>query len=507
MKTFSREEVKKHSSEDDMWIIIDSFVYDMSEFIDIHPGGVAPILDYAGKDATDAFYGLHRQEVLIKYERYKIGSIENETAQIEMNAIGDISKVPYAESSAWMGFKSPYFKESHFKYRAALRKITDSLAEEARALDVSGQKPTEAFMKKLGEHHIIAAHIGPGPWLHGLVFPGGLRGEEFDYFHEMIAHEEIARWRTRGFDDGALSGMFISLPTVVNFGSKALKEKIVHQVFSGEKRICLAITEPYAGSDVARIRTRATLTPDGRHYIVNGVKKWITGGCWADYFSVAVQTDQGMSMLLIERGEGVETRLIKTTYSTSAGTAYVTFENVKVPVENLLGQKNKGFAVVLSNFNHERWAMCSVLSMSCRIAIEECFKWANQRVVFGQPLIGQPVIRQKLAKMISKLESFHCWLESLTFQMNNMSYREQSEKLAGPLALCKYLSSRVAHDISDDACQIFGGRALTKTGLGRTIEGLQGAYKYFAILGGTEEVMADLGIRQAIKIYPQASRL
>lgn len=104
--------------------------------------------------------------------------------------------------------------------------------------------------------------------------------------------------------------------------------QIVPEVFAGRKRICLAITEPYAGSDVARIRTTAKRTPDGKHFIVNGVKKWITGGCWADYFSVAVQTEKGMSMLLIERGEGVETKPIKTSYSPSAGTAYVTFENV-----------------------------------------------------------------------------------------------------------------------------------------------------------------------------------
>jgi cytochrome b involved in lipid metabolism len=110
LKTFTAQEVKKHSSEGDLWIIIDNAVYDMSRFIDMHPGGVQPILEYAGKDATDAFYGLHRQEVLIKYDRFKIGLIENQKPQIAMYQPGDISKVPYAESSAWMGYKSPYFK-------------------------------------------------------------------------------------------------------------------------------------------------------------------------------------------------------------------------------------------------------------------------------------------------------------------------------------------------------------------------------------------------------------
>lgn len=110
LKIFTREEVKRHASEEDLWIIIDSAVYDMSRFIDLHPGGAFPILEYAGKDATDAFYGLHRQEVLVKYNRYKIGTIGNEEPQIDFYEHGMLSKVPYAETSAWMGFKSPYFK-------------------------------------------------------------------------------------------------------------------------------------------------------------------------------------------------------------------------------------------------------------------------------------------------------------------------------------------------------------------------------------------------------------
>lgn len=125
--------------------------------------------------------------------------------------------------------------------------------------------------------------------------------------------------------------------------------------------------------------------------------------------------------------------------------------------------------------------MLTGLSMACRLVIEECFKWANQRLVFGKRLIEQPVIRQKLAKMISKLESFHSWVEIITYQMNNMTYAEQADKLAGPIALCKYLSTRVAHDISDEACQIFGGRGITKTGMGRTIETLQRTYKVIYI--------------------------
>jgi alkylation response protein AidB-like acyl-CoA dehydrogenase len=104
---------------------------------------------------------------------------------------------------------------------------------------------------------------------------------------------------------------------------------------------------------------------------------------------------QGLSVILIERGEGVETEAIKTSYSAAAGTTFITFDSVKVPVENLLGEENKGLHVILSNFHHERRMMaCAVIRMS-RLVTEECMKWSNQRLVLGKRLIEQPVIRQK----------------------------------------------------------------------------------------------------------------
>ena len=109
------------------------------------------------------------------------------------------------------------------------------------------------------------------------------------------------------------------------------------------------------------LRTTATLSADGTHYVVNGVKKWITNGHFAHYFSTAVRTGGegvgGVSLLLVERGEGLETDKIKVMYGSSGGTAYVTFDNVKVPVGNLLGKQNEGFKAIMANFNHERWCV------------------------------------------------------------------------------------------------------------------------------------------------------
>jgi predicted heme/steroid binding protein len=109
LKLFDESEVGLHNSAKDLWVIIDGVVYDLSRFADLHPGGLFPLLEVAGKDATDAFYGLHRQDVLERYDRYQIGFIAGYQLQIELRDMGAVSKVPYAEPNAWQGFKSPYY--------------------------------------------------------------------------------------------------------------------------------------------------------------------------------------------------------------------------------------------------------------------------------------------------------------------------------------------------------------------------------------------------------------
>ncbi|KAJ3111544.1 hypothetical protein HDU96_005605 [Phlyctochytrium bullatum] len=511
-KEFTRDEVAKHNKADDLWIIIDSIVYNLTDFTAVHPGGEVVLLEVAGKDATQEFYGLHRHAVIDKFgPKYAIGRIKGESPAIVTQA-GDISAVPYAESSFWMGSKSPYYNESHVRFRADLRQFIDKeIKPHAADLEDNGGKMPLEIYQKMGRAGLLASRIGPGPHLKGFQLPGGVKPEEFDYFHELIAHEEVARIGSPAFCDGLGAGFVIGLPPVLAFGPKEMIAKVVPQVLKGDKRICLAITEPTAGSDVANISATARLTPDGKHYIVNGVKKWITNGHFADYFVTAVRTGKkgmgGISVLLIERSEGLTTKPIKTSYSSAAGTAYVEYQDVKVPVENLLGKEGGGFPVIMFNFNHERWLIIAAVIRGARLVTEECFKWAQQRYVFGKLLIEQPVIRFKLGKMLSEIEACQNWLENITYNMTKMSYKEQSLRLAGPIALLKFQSTRMAHNVSDEACQIFGGRAITKTGLGSIIEGFQRTYKYGSILGGSEEVMNDLGVRMAMKTFPATAKL
>lgn len=518
-KEYTLEEVARHNTASDCWVVIDGSVYDLTEFADMHPGGAGVIHEYAGKDVTTEFYSLHKHDVLRKFgPQLRIGSLKNASATVTQTAPGALSAVPYAEPSVCQKFYSPYYNESHHRFRAALRTFIDTeLAPHANSFEADDKAPTPEMYLKMGKAGLLASRIGPGPHLKALVqaglisLPGGVKPEEFDYFHEMIAHEEISRMGAASFTDGLGAGLVIGLPPVLVFGSTALKAKVIPEVLTGKKRICLAISEPTAGSDVANIRTTAVKSPCGKFYIVNGTKKWITNGTFCDYFATAVRTGGpgmgGISMLLIERSEGVITKPIKTSYSGAAGTAYIIYENVKVPVENLLGQENKGFGVIMQNFNHERWLIICGVHRFTRRVVEECFKWANQRKVFGKPLTEQPVIRNKLAHMVAQMESVQNWLENLTYQMTKMSYKEQSQRLAGPIALCKLQCTRVALSVSDEACQIFGGRAITRTGMGNIIENFQRTVKYGAILGGSEEIMADLGVRQALKYFPPHAKL
>ncbi|EIW84012.1 acyl-CoA dehydrogenase NM domain-like protein [Coniophora puteana RWD-64-598 SS2] len=514
LKIISREEVAKHNTPDDLWIIVDAKVYDVSRFKDLHPGGasVFRVEEIAGQDATEAFYGLHRHEVLKRpqYARLQIGKIEGEESIIFSREVGTNSEVPYGEPS-WLGkgFHSPYYKESHRRLQRELRKFVDEvIMPDAFAREGDGKRPSQDVIKAANDFGILAMRMGPGKHLKGLTLANGaVTPEEFDCFHEFIVLQEIALPGQRGYSDGFQSGCVIGLSPVLNFASPTVQAKVVPDVLQNGKFIALAISEAFAGSDVAGIQTTAKKTEDGKHWIVNGHKKWITNGMWADYFTVGCKTEKGHTVILVERQDGVETKPIKTSYSPTAGTALVTFEDVKVPVENTIGKEGDGIYVMLSNFNHERW-MITVLAARCqRIILEDCLKWVNQRKAFGKPLSSQAVVRSKIARMVARVESTHNWLENITMQMCHMSYKEQAAKLAGPIALAKMYATQCSQDIAEDAVQVFGGRGITQTGMGHAIEHFHRTVTFDTILGGTEDVLGDLGVRQAIRQMPKNARL
>jgi len=348
--------------------------------------------------------------------------------------------------------------------------------------------------------------VGP-PWpthLVGGAIAGGVKPEEFDAFHELILVDEVSRCGSGGVLWGLFVGLCIGLPPVLHYGTREMQTKVSAPCLRGEKIICLAITETTAGSDVANLKTEAKKTPDGRYYIVNGDKKWITNGVFADFFTVAVRTGGpgmgGISLLLLEKNmPGLTTRQMKCSGVWPSGTTYITFEDVKVPVENLIGRENEGFKYVMANFNHERWMFIVEANRLARVCVEEALRYAQKRETFGKKLIEHPVIRLKLAHMTRHVEATQSWLELLTFQMQTMSKEERFKKLGGPTALCKAQATQTFEYCAREAAQIFGGLAYTRGGQGDKVERLYREVRAYAIPGGSEEIMLDFGIRQAAK--------
>jgi alkylation response protein AidB-like acyl-CoA dehydrogenase len=133
---------------------------------------------------------------------------------------------------------------------------------------------------------------------------------------------------------------------------------------------------------------------------------------------------EGISFLLIPRSEGMNTRKIEIGGGGLSATTYVTFEDVKVPVEYLVGSEGGGFKYVMSNFNHERLWIVFQTIRSARICLQDAFEWAIKREAFGKTLIEQPVVRYKFGIMAKEVEALQCWAEQIVYELDNMSHKE-----------------------------------------------------------------------------------
>jgi len=422
--------------------------------------------------------------------------------------------IPYGDPSWYQHWHSPYYNQSHIKWRAFVRKwVEKEITPFVKEWDESKYMPIHAILKKAAQAGLLGAFVG-APWpteLAGKHIAAGLTPEEFDHFHEFILSDELGRAASAGCGNGWASGITIGLPVVLQFGTDFLKNEVCRSVLKGDKVICLAITEPGAGSDVSNIQTEAILSSDGRHYIVNGQKKWITNGLWADYFTTAVRTGapggKGISVLVIPRGPGVKTVAMDCMGLMGSGTAVVTFEDAKVPVEYRVGEPDQGFKLIMFNFNHERMVVVIKANRFARVCYEEAFKYALKRETFGKKLIDHPVIRGKLAHMIRLIETTHALIESVLYQLNNMSHTEARERLGGLTALLKTQATHTFEFCAREASQIFGGLAYTRSGQGEKVERLFREARAFTVFAGSEEVMLDLGVRMAVTQWQKQSKL
>lgn len=293
----------------------------------------------------------------------------------------------------------------------------------------------------------------------------------------------------------------IGVPPVVEHGSEEQKASWLPGLFTWETSFALGITEPSGGSDVANIETTATKSPDGTHYIVNGYKKWITGMPWATHMTTAVRTGgpgmTGISVLVIPTSSrGLTHRRIANSGQNSGGASFVELDNVQVPVGNLLGEENKGFRIIMKNFNKERFLMSIGCNRKARTCLSESTAYAHTRHTFGKPLVSNQIIAHKLATMARYIESHWAWLEQLAYHIQQSRDGWQDAEIAGQIALTKVHGGRILEMANREAQQIFGGAGYQKGGPGAVVEQMSRDLRMMVVGGGSEEIIADLALRQ-----------
>ncbi|KAI0105336.1 putative acyl-CoA dehydrogenase [Nemania sp. FL0031] len=428
--------------------------------------------------------------------------------------------IPFSEPSWLMGLPSALYTDSHRRFQKAIRPfIQKHLLDHAVEWDKSETVPEHVYQDFAKANMLLPVLPAPLPidWLkrlgiHELL--GGIKVEDFDYMHVLIFNDEMARAGITGPPSSLMTGFAFGVPPIIKFGSKQLQEKLLPELLTGKKRSCIAITEPDAGSDVANITTTAVKSECGKYYIVNGTKKWITNGIWADYGTMAVRTGPpgsgaaGLSMLVVplKNHPGVNMRRLKVVGSASAGTTFIELDDVKVPVENLIGTEGMGMRYIMTNFNHERLSIAVGVTRQARVALSAAFEYVMKREAFGGPLMNQPVVRHRLAKAGGALESQWAWVEQFAYQMTRMTKDDADRELGGMTGLLKAQAGIVLRECVDTAVLLFGGNGLTQSGQGELVEMIYRDVPLSRIPGGSEDVLFDLAVRQLVRLYQEKTK-
>jgi alkylation response protein AidB-like acyl-CoA dehydrogenase len=328
----------------------------------------------------------------------------------------------------------------------------------------------------------------------GLCFPEEYGGQGGDYYYSMVRSECMSYSGSGGLNMGFVVHTDMVLPPIEMLGTEDLKRRYLPPAIRGEKIGCLGITEPEAGSDVAAIRTKAIR--DGDEFVVNGSKTFITNGARADFIVLVVKTDpdkahDGMSLLVVDlRDENGETvpgfsvsRKLEKMGMHSSDTAELAFEDVRVPVENLLGEEGKGFYHIAWELQSERMVACAGAVAGAQRMFDRTLEYAKERKAFGRSIGNFQVIRHKFAEMATKIEAARQFTYATAWRYANGEYpvREISE--------CKLYTSRIACEVADECIQIHGGYGYMKE---YEIERAYRDVRLNRIGAGTDEIMLEV---------------
>ncbi|MBP1922144.1 alkylation response protein AidB-like acyl-CoA dehydrogenase [Halorubrum alkaliphilum] len=368
--------------------------------------------------------------------------------------------------------------------RDEVRRFAD---EEIRPIatehDVNESYPHEV-MEKAAEMGLLAPHV-----------PVEYGGVGYSALENAILTEELF-----AADPGiglCVSSAGFGAEAIMGFGSEDQKERILPAVTAGDAIMGSAISEPQAGSDVTSVATRAE--KDGDKWVINGSKMWITNGTVADYFVVVCETDPdiedrytGFSQILVEGDrDGLTTEKITGKLGIRASdTAELVFDDVRVPEENLIGQRGMGFLQLMEFFDETRTAVAAQGVGIARGAAERALAYAEEREQFGRSIADFQAIKHKLAEMHTDTEAARWLTYRSAWAVDN-----EPGDLTALASMAKEFASRVAVDVADEAVQIHGGAGFVND---HDVERFYRDAKITQIYEGTTEIQKNIVARELL---------
>jgi acyl-CoA dehydrogenase len=378
------------------------------------------------------------------------------------------------------------FDAQHEMFRAAVRGfIEKEIAPHIEEWETAGRLPRSIW-----------------PRMGGLGFLGVEYDEKYggagaDFLTSCVLHEEFGRSRSGSVAMAVGVHTDMASPHLYWTGSEALKERYLPAICRGEKLTAIAVTESGGGSDVAAIRTRATR--DGDHYVLNGAKMFITNGALADLYFVAARLEaeaggarhQGISMFLVEReapGFTVSRTLDKMGMRAS-DTAELSFQDVRVPAQNLLGREGVGFYEVMRVFQRERLvAGLHAVSMAQR-ALEDTVAYLRERQAFGGRLADKQALRHRLADLATAIEAGR-WLTYAACLRYGVG-----EDVRGEISMVKLYTAEMVNRVAYECVQMHGGYGYMRE---YPIERFARDARLMTIGGGTSEIMREIIAKQLL---------
>jgi alkylation response protein AidB-like acyl-CoA dehydrogenase len=322
----------------------------------------------------------------------------------------------------------------------------------------------------------------------GLDKPEEYGGQGGDYYSSLVLAEEITHSNSGGLAMGVAVHTDMAMPPILAFGTEEQKQEWVVPAIQGKKILCLGITEPDAGSDVAGIKTRAVR--DGDDYVINGSKTYITNGHRADVIVLVTKTDpqagyDGFTLFLVPMDSpGVirEKKLEKLGMHAS-DTALLAFSDVRVPASAVLGEIGKGFYHIMWELQGERLIGAAGCVAGAQKVFDRTLAYAKERKAFGRSIGNFQVIRHKFAEMATKIEGARQMVYSTAWRFQNGEYPVRE------ISMAKLYASRVAVEVADECIQIHGGAGYMKE---YGVERVWRDMRLNRIGAGTDEIMLDL---------------